>query len=77
MSVEYRYQNAYPAGPCTLPVRGELVPHGEWSSWGSRVDSGTRELDRGWLLEEERAIESEAKHRGQAKKASKSRSRRG
>lgn len=56
--MEYRYQNAYPAGPCTLVVRGESVAQGGFSQWGKRLASDTRELERGWLVEESRDNEA-------------------
>jgi len=54
MPTEYRYRNEYPAGPCTLTVRGESVSQGEPSSWGEKLPEDTFELKRGWLIEETR-----------------------
>ena len=45
---QYRYRNAYPTGSCSL----------SWSAWGERLPSDTRELERGWLVEESRAAAS-------------------
>ena len=58
MPDQWRYQNAYPSGPCTLSVRAERVAHGEWSAWGEQLASDTRELERGWIVEESRSAPS-------------------
>jgi hypothetical protein len=55
---QYRYRNAYPTGSCSLSVRAERLGHGKWSAWGERLPSDTRELERGWLVEESRAAAS-------------------
>ena len=58
MSTEYRYRNEYPSGPCTITIRGERVPQGESSAWGERLLEDTREIRRGWIVEERRETPS-------------------
>lgn len=69
---EYRYRNVYPAGPCTLVVRGEPVLQDQFSDWGPRLPEGTRGLDRGWLAEESRPgpVEPSGKSAARSKGAS-------